>query len=204
MLEFERIYLKEGKKLIAGVDEAGRGPLAGPLVCACVIMPLDEKSIIVDVKDSKKLTPLQRERIYPQIVERALYHNVSIIDPRVIDKINIYNANMRAMKLSVMGLGIVPDIVLLDGKGRIKLPCEQQFIVGGDSASYSIAAASIVAKVVHDHIMMDFDKQFPQYHFAAHKGYGTPDHMACLREHGECEIHRQTFLRKFKAGLKIE
>ena len=177
--------------LMAGVDEAGRGPLAGPVVAAAVI--LDDSKRIRGLADSKVLTPLQRERLFDQIREKALCCAIGEASVAEIDEINILHATMLAMKRAVEGLRLKPAKVLVDGNRlpRIDVLCEA--IVGGDAKVRSISAASIVAKVTRDRILAQLHEEFPQYGFAAHKGYGTPEHLEALRRHGPCIHHRRHF-----------
>jgi ribonuclease HII len=177
--------------LMAGVDEAGRGPLAGPVVAAAVI--LDDTRRIRGLADSKVLTPLQRERLFDQIREKALCCAVGEASVAEIDTLNIFHATMLAMKRAVEGLRLKPAKVLVDGNRlpRIDVLCEA--IVGGDAKVRSISAASIVAKVTRDRMLQQLHEEYPQYGFAAHKGYSTPEHLAALRAHGPCAHHRRFF-----------
>jgi len=186
----ERKALKKGYKLIAGIDEAGRGPLAGPLVAACVI--LKKKRFSSAIKDSKELSPKKRTLAYQEITSGSDY-STSIIDEKIIDKINIYQATILAMEECVRKLGVLPDFVLVDGGMKLKMPCPHKCIKGGDSKSISIAAASIVAKVTRDNLMLEFDRLYPKYGFARHKGYGTKEHFRALAKHGPTPIHRRSF-----------
>jgi len=186
----ERKALKKGYKLIAGIDEAGRGPLAGPVVAACVI--LKKKRFSSLIKDSKQLSPKKRNLAYQEITSNSDY-STSIIDEKIIDKINIYQATILAMEETVKKLGLVPDFVLVDGVMKLKMPCPHKCIKGGDSKSISIAAASIIAKVTRDNLMLEFDRLYPKYGFARHKGYGTKAHFRALAKHGPTPIHRKTF-----------
>lgn len=193
-LEIENNCIEKGYKLIAGVDEAGRGPLAGPVVSACVIMPLDD--IIEGVDDSKKLSEKKRDLLFDKIIEKAIAYKISVVSEKVIDEINILNATKMSMKECIEGMEIKPDIVLVDAvKLEMEVPCVP--IIHGDALSYSIAAASILAKVSRDRIMQEYDKVYPQYLFAKHKGYGTKMHIEAIKEHGSCEIHRKTFITRF-------
>lgn len=193
MLEYERQLTEQGYKHIAGIDEVGRGPLAGPVVVASVIMPLDD--IIDGVNDSKKLSAKKRDLLYDKIMEKAVETHVAIIPHTVIDEINILNATKKGMLDCINGLSQV-DIVLIDAvKLQAKIPTVA--IIHGDALSYSIAAASIVAKVTRDRLMLDYDKQYPLYDFAKHKGYGTAEHIRLLKEYGPCEIHRRSFIKNF-------
>lgn len=177
--------------LIAGVDEAGRGPLAGPVVAAAVVLPL--RFVCPDLDDSKKKTPEQREVLFSRIVDKALAIGVGIVEPDEIDRINIYHASVRAMNHALAELGDVPDYVLVDGRPIQTLRCAHHAIVDGDAKSRSIAAASIVAKVTRDRIMAAMDDVYPGYAFARHKGYGTPHHLERLRALGPCPLHRRSF-----------
>ena len=195
MLEYERQFLEQGEKFIAGIDEAGRGPLAGPVVVAGVIMPLDDGDVIDGVNDSKKLSAKKRDALYDQILEKAVDVQIAVIDHLTIDRDNILNATKSGMLQCINGFKQV-DRVLVDAvKLDAKVPTLS--IVHGDALSYSIAAASIVAKVTRDRLMLEYDKQYPQYNFAKHKGYGTAEHIRLLKEHGPCEIHRRSFIGHF-------
>jgi len=182
---------KKGYRLIAGVDEAGRGPLAGPVVAAAVVLPAD--AILQGLDDSKKLSPARREELFPKIQTQAVVYGVAVVNPEVIDKINILQAALLAMQQAVEQLQPVPDLLLIDGNQKTASSIEQWAIVKGDSKSLSIAAASVLAKVTRDHIMQDYHQLYPQYEFARHKGYGTKLHRDLIAEHGPCPIHRSTF-----------
>jgi ribonuclease HII len=182
---------KKGYRLIAGVDEAGRGPLAGPVVAAAVVLPAD--AILQGLDDSKKLSPTRREELFPKIQTQAVVYGVAVVNPEVIDKINILQAALLAMQQAVEQLEPVPDLLLIDGNQKTASSIEQWAIVKGDSKSLSIAAASVLAKVTRDHIMQDYHQLYPQYEFARHKGYGTKLHRDLIAEHGPCPIHRSTF-----------
>ena len=184
--------------LIAGIDEVGRGPLAGPVVTACVCLPLED--LIEGVDDSKKLSEKKREALYPLILEKAVYAKTAWLWPKEIDRINILNATKRAMEECARDFS--GDVILVDAVEGIVLPCRHQSIVHGDAISYMIAAASIVAKVERDRYMTDLDKTYPGYGFAQHKGYGTPQHIAAIREKGLCPMHRRSFCEKFAGGGK--
>jgi ribonuclease HII len=190
-LEYEIKAVAKGYVNTAGVDEAGRGPLAGPVVAAAVIFPA--KINIVGLDDSKKLSPKKREELYPQIQAEAIAYGVAIVSREVIDEINILQASRLAMKKAVEQLQPVPDLLLIDGNQKIDSTLDQWAIVKGDSKSLSIAAASVLAKVTRDRIMEDYHKLYPQYEFHRHKGYGTKLHRALIEEHGPCPIHRSTF-----------
>lgn len=196
MLDYENKY--KGK-LIAGIDEAGRGPLAGPVVCACVIMPLDEDKLIDGINDSKKLTEKKREELYDKIIERAIAYSIVEVDERTIDRINILNATKQGMKRALDGLKVKPDIVLIDAV-KLDTDLPQDNIIKGDAKSYNIASASILAKVYRDRLMKELSEKYPQYNFAKHKGYGTKEHIENLKKYGKCELHRETFIKNFKIG----
>ncbi len=186
----ERKASKEGFKCIAGIDEAGRGPLAGPVVAAAVI--LKNTNFKAKIEDSKKLSALQREKAYQEIIYKAEI-GLGIVSHKIIDRINIYKATILAMEKAVTSLSIKPDILLIDGKISLNLPCPQKSIINGDNQSCSIAAASIVAKVTRDKIMEEYSREYPQYGFKEHKGYGTKKHFLNLEKFGPCPIHRFTF-----------
>lgn len=191
MLSYEKDF-KES--FIAGIDEAGRGPLAGPLVCACVIMP--KTDIIEGINDSKKLSPKKREELFEKIVQKAIDYSIIEIDEKTIDEINILNATKLGMKMALGNLHIKPELVLTDAV-RIETNISQQNIIHGDALSYNIAAASILAKVYRDKIMQKLSLLYPQYQFAQHKGYGTKLHIEKLKEFGPCPHHRKTFIKNF-------
>ena len=187
----ERLY-EQSFRSICGVDEAGRGPLAGPVVAAAVIMPVDCQ--IDGLDDSKKLSPLRRRKLFDEIARRDLICSVGVIDHECIDQINILQASLMAMRKAVMDLKSNPDFVLVDGNHTIpKLSLPQYAIVKGDSRCRAIAAASIVAKVTRDCIMDKYQALYPSFSFSQHKGYPTEKHIAELKEHGPCEIHRRSF-----------
>ena len=187
--KYEFMAQKEGYKIIAGVDEAGRGPLAGPVVAVAVILNRDTD--IEGLDDSKKLSPKKREELYPKI--KKMPHGVAVVGPEVIDEINILQATRLAMKQAVGSLLITPNIILIDGNQKIDSLIKQWAIVKGDAKSCSIAAASVLAKVSRDRIMERYHHQYPQYEFSKHKGYGTKKHRDLIAEHGPCPIHRKTF-----------
>lgn len=195
MLEFEHELYKKGIEHVAGVDEAGRGPLCGPVVAAAVILPKNEK--IPGVNDSKKLSEKKREELFEIIKEKAVAFSVGIVDEKVIDEINILEATRLAMKKAVEGLGVTPGHVLVDAERHVPISIPYTPIVKGDAKSESIAAASIIAKVTRDHMIEEIDKKYPEYGFAKNKGYGTREHIQAIKEHGLCEIHRKTFCKKF-------
>ena len=188
---FETMYYSRGYQRIAGIDEAGRGPLAGPVVAAAVILP--RQGISRELFDSKKLSPKKRNDLYGVILSEALGVGVGIVGQKTIDLLNILEATIEAMALAVKGLGIPPDFLLIDGLQGPRLPIPQKPIPKGDQLSNSISAASIIAKVTRDRMMGDYHQKYPQYNFAKHKGYGTKEHLRAIQEHGICELHRKTF-----------
>ena len=193
-LSYERKYLEKGLKFIAGVDEVGRGPLAGPVVCCAVIMPLD--NLIEGVTDSKKLTEKKREKLSEIIKEKALSYSIAEIWQNEIDEINILEAVKKCMTNAVEGLKIKPDITLVDGVDT-NLDINAEYIVKGDSQSYSIGCASIIAKVYRDNLMKEYAKEFPEYDFDSNKGYGSKKHIEKIKEIGPCRLHRKTFIKNF-------
>ena len=195
-LEENKLYENEKINTICGIDEAGRGPLAGPVVVGAVIMPQD--SMIEGVNDSKKISEKKREKIYEQIIEEAICYSVGIVDQRKIDEINILNATKLGLKIAVERLKTRPDVILVDALTNLNT-CGIPYIsvVKGDAKNYSIAAASIVAKVTRDRIMREFDEAYPVYGFAKHKGYGTVAHIQALKENGPCSLHRRSFIKNF-------
>ena len=190
---YEHEAAREGFACICGVDEAGRGPLAGPVCAAAVILPPDIQ--IEGLNDSKKLTDKKRRALYDVITEQAVSYGIAFADEQEIDEINILQATFLAMRRAFEKLTVAPDIALIDGNRAPGLSCRERTVVHGDALSASIAAASILAKVTRDRLMEEYDAQYPQYGFAVHKGYGTQRHYAALREFGACPIHRQSFLR---------
>jgi ribonuclease HII len=189
---YERKLIGQGFKLIAGVDEVGRGPLAGPIVAAAVILP--HKFSLPGLDDSKKLTAKERERLFIEIKKAALSIGVAAVSHKIIDKINIGQANLLVMKLAVEKLQVIPEYLLLDGgHNRVSLRIAQVGISGGDRKCASIAAASIIAKVTRDRMMMAYHEKYPRYGFARHKGYGTAEHLRRLEKYGPCAIHRRSF-----------
>ncbi len=193
-LTYEKQANSEGYQVVCGVDEAGRGPLAGPVYAAAVILP--PGAVIDGVNDSKKLSEKKREALFPIICERALSFCVASASETEIDEMNILNATFLAMKRAVEGLSISAEAALIDGNRLPALSIPARSIVKGDSLSMSIACASILAKVSRDHFMYELDQAYPQYQFAKHKGYGTKLHMEHIREYGPCPAHRKTFLKK--------
>ena len=188
----------QGYQMICGIDEAGRGPLAGPVAAAAVILP--EHCVIEGLNDSKKLTEKKREALYDVICREAIAYAVAMVDHRVIDEINILEATYVAMRQAVENLSVQADYALVDGNRSKGLPIPFSCVVGGDAISPSIAAASVLAKVTRDRYMLEMDERYPAYGFAKHKGYGSKAHYAALLEYGACPIHRQTFLKKFYAA----
>ncbi len=195
-LEYEKKYLDSGMKYIAGVDEVGRGPLAGPVVCAAVIMPLDDESIIEGVDDSKKLSAKKRETLAEIIKQRAIAYNVFQIENTEIDEINILNAVKKCMTNAVQGLKVTPDKTLVDGVDT-HLNLNAEYVIKGDSKSYTIGCASILAKVYRDNLMDEYAKVYPNYAFEKNKGYGTKAHTDAIKEYGLCPIHRVSFTKNF-------
>ena len=195
LIDYERVILATGYKCIAGVDEAGRGPLAGPVVATCVIA--DSNAYIEGVNDSKKLSDKRREALYDKIMQQSVAVGVGIVDAQEIDRINIRCATHKAMTLAIEQIKeYCPDIILIDGVDTLPLEYEQRAIISGDAMSYSIAAASIIAKVTRDRIMIKYAHEYPEYGFTKHKGYGTKLHSQVLLELGPTAIHRQTFIVK--------
>lgn len=181
--------------LVCGIDEAGRGPLAGPVCCAAVI--LDGANPIAGLNDSKKLSAKKREQLYGQITQKALYWQTVFVDEKTIDEINILQATMQGMRAAVLGLGVQPDIILIDGnRCPTDMPAESQWVIGGDAKSASIAAASILAKVTRDRYMCQLALQYPQYQLEKHKGYGTALHYEMIAKYGIAPFHRRSFLKK--------
>ena len=192
--EIDKSYFKEGYNYICGIDEAGRGPLAGPVVVAAVILPKD--SIIEGVNDSKKVSEKMREKLYELIIEEAISYSVGIVDQNEIDRINILNATKAGLTEAVRTLKVKPELILDDALTNIDTcGVPYQSIIKGDAKSYSIAAASIIAKVTRDRIMREWDKVYPQYGFEKHKGYGTAAHISAIKENGLCPLHRLSFVK---------
>lgn len=199
----ERVLWAEGYRCIAGVDEAGRGALAGPVVAAAVVLPYE--GVPPGIDDSKALTPAQRERLHAWILARARGVGVGVVEASRIDEINILQATQEAMRLAVEDLppGLGVDIAMIDGLPVLPFPLPQVAIVGGDALSASIAAASVVAKVTRDRLMQAYDAVYPEYGFAAHKGYSAPQHLAALRTRGPCPIHRRSFRPVAEASAAV-
>ena len=195
MWRFEREARESGFRIIAGIDEAGRGPLAGPVVSAAVILP--EQYRLFGLDDSKKLSERQRENCYERITQDAVAWGVGLCDHEEIDRINILNATIKSMETAISELEARPDCLLIDAVRLKNVDIEQMPIVKGDALSLSIAAASVLAKVTRDRLMLAYDSQYPGYGFAKHKGYGTKEHIAKIKELGLCPIHRASFCVSF-------
>lgn len=195
MLEIEKSFYEKGYKYICGVDEAGRGPLCGPVLAAAVILP--EGKCIEGINDSKKLSEKKREKLYDEIMENAIAVGVGLSDVDVIEDVNILNATKLAMKQAIDNLNVKPDYVLIDGNQMINIDIQGETVVSGDAKSESIAAASIIAKVTRDRLLIEYDKKYPEYGFSKHKGYGTKVHIEAIKEYGLTPIHRESFCKKF-------
>ena len=195
MWEIEEGFYAQGIQVICGVDEAGRGPLAGPVCAAAVILP--EHLELPGLTDSKKLTDKKRRELHPIIKEQAIAYGIGFASEQEIDQINILQATFLAMGRALEQLGVKPDLALIDGNREKDFGIPVKTVVKGDSLSANIAAASILAKVTRDDLMLEMAQKYPEYGFEIHKGYGTKAHYAALREHGPCPIHRMTFLKKF-------
>ncbi len=193
-LHYEKLLNEQGFSLICGIDEAGRGPLAGPVCAAAVILP--NGLIIPGVNDSKKLTEKKREQLFDAIIDNAVAYSIAFATVEEIEEMNILNATMLAMKRACEGLDPKPDFAIIDGNKTPKLDCPAYSIVKGDSLSQSIAAASILAKVSRDRLITKAAEQYPQYFFEKHKGYGTALHTEMIQKYGPCPIHRKSFLKK--------
>lgn len=198
--EFEKEAMNEGFNVVCGIDEAGRGPLCGPVCAAAVILPVDCE--IEGINDSKKLTEKKREALFDVITSKAIAYSVSMVDAKTVDEINILQATFLAMRNAADSLSVKPDIALIDGNAKPGLEIEERTIVKGDAKSVSIAAASILAKVSRDRYMLEADKKYPQYQFAKHKGYGTKLHYEMIEQYGICDEHRRTFLKKILGEKK--
>ncbi len=196
----ENALSEQGFSAVCGVDEAGRGPLAGPVYAAAVILKPDSK--FEDLDDSKKLTEKKREILFEQIIKEALAYKIVAVDHKTIDELNILNATMLAMKTAVEGLKVPADYALIDGNKTPQLSISSQYVIGGDAKVKSIAAASILAKVSRDRYMLELAEKYPQYQFEKHKGYGTKLHYQMLDEHGISDIHRMSFLKKYIEARK--
>jgi ribonuclease HII len=199
---FEKIAYQEGYQLVAGIDEAGRGPLAGPVVAAAVILP--PGYLNSEINDSKKLSAGKREELYETISKEAVAIGMMVVDADTIDRVNILQATLQAMRDAVLELPSSPDFLLIDGNQRIPILTPQKPIVKGDSLSISIAAASIIAKVSRDRIMEMYHRQFPQYNFQQNKGYGTKEHLDAIKQFGICKIHRKSFHVKYLNQTRLE
>ena len=198
LLELKKIETKffNNNKYVAGIDEAGRGPLAGPVVVASVILP--EDSMIEGINDSKKISEKKREKIYNNIISEAISYGIGIVYQDEIDEINILQATKKGVKLALEQMELKPNFIIVDALNNIDtLQIPYKSIIKGDAKCYSIAAASIIAKVTRDRIMREWDKVYPEYEFAAHKGYGTAKHIEALKKYGACIIHRKSFIKKF-------
>ena len=191
-IEYENRLLASGYKLIAGVDEVGRGPLAGPVCCACAIMPLDD--IIEGVDDSKKISEKKRELLFEKIREKAICYCIEFVDEKTIDEINILEATKKCMAKAINNMKIMPDIVLVDAVKGLDTTVPTLPIIHGDALSYNIAAASILAKVTRDRLMVELSEKYPEYGLEKHKGYGTKVHIEALKQYGASPIHRKSFL----------
>ena len=194
-LKYEKEELEKGNFIIAGVDEVGRGPLAGPVCVCAVIMPLDD--IIEGIDDSKKISEKKRNQLAEIIKEKAISYSIEMVDEKTIDEINILEATKLCMKKAIEGLTIKPDVAMVDAIGKLDVDVPIKGIIKGDLQSYSIGAASILAKVTRDNYMIEIAKEFPEYGFEKHKGYGTAAHIAAIRENGLCPIHRRSFTKNF-------
>ncbi|MDE7084791.1 MAG: ribonuclease HII [Clostridia bacterium] len=195
-LFYEKELFAQGCKYICGVDEVGRGPLAGPVVCAAVIMPLND--VIEGVDDSKKLTAKKREFLSGLILEKAIACHICRVEPKIIDEINILQATRLCMKNAVEGLKITPDFVLTDGNMTLDISVPQRSVIKGDALSYSIGAASVVAKVYRDKIMRDLSETYPQYGFESNVGYGSAKHIEAIKNFGLTPVHRRSFTKKWQ------
>lgn len=192
MLEIENALWKKGYQAVAGIDEAGRGPLAGPVCAAAVILP--QHTIIEGINDSKKLSAKKRESLFTEIQKTAVAYAVEFVYPDVIDAINIRQATHLAMERAVAALSVAPDFLIIDGNDRIPFSVPGEYIIKGDAKSQTIAAASILAKVTRDRYMIELDAQYPVYQFAKHKGYGTKAHMEAIQTYGVSPVHRKSFM----------
>lgn len=188
--QFDLEVLGRGFRSLAGVDEAGRGPLAGPVVAAAVLVR--DFSFSAPIDDSKKMTPRAREAAFDEIMAKCAV-SFAVVDHEEIDRLNIFQATMQAMKRALAGLSETPEMALVDGPHAPTMGCRAEAVVDGDAKSFSIACASVIAKVTRDRLMEEYDGKFPAYGFKKHKGYGTAGHVAAIREHGPCEIHRRSF-----------
>ena len=195
MLQYEKELYSKGYEYICGIDEAGRGPLCGPVVAAAVILKKGDK--IEGVNDSKKLSEKKREELFEIIKQRAVAYSVGIVDEKIIDEINILEATRLAMKKAVEGLKQKPDYALVDAEKKVPIEVPYMPIVKGDALSESIAAASIIAKVTRDRMIVELHEKYPEYNFAKNKGYGTKEHTEAIKKYGLCDAHRRSFCKKF-------
>ncbi|MBP1718525.1 MAG: ribonuclease [Deltaproteobacteria bacterium] len=196
---FEKEIRAEGFKIVAGLDEAGRGPLAGPVVAAAVVLP--SRIRLPGVYDSKRLSAKQREESFSLLQKRASAIGVGIVEAGEIDQLNIHRASLKAMEKAVAALPCFPDFLLIDGLFTLNLPLPQKAIIKGDQKCLSVAAASIVAKVTRDRMMIAYHQEYPEYNFARHKGYGTKEHLQAIEKYGRCPLHRRTFRRNDQPAL---
>lgn len=199
LFTYDKQFLDNNIKTIAGIDEAGRGPLAGPVCVACVVMPLDDEKILPDVNDSKKLSEKKRGMLFEKIKNLAIAYSIEFVNEDVIDDINILNATKLGMKNSLNNLGIKPDLVLIDAV-KLETDFNTNSIIHGDALSYNIACASILAKVSRDRYITEISDLYPEYNFKKHKGYGTKEHIEALKKYGACKIHRESYLKNFKVS----
>lgn len=191
MLAFERMAYESGYMRVAGIDEAGRGPLAGPVVAAAVVLP--NGLLIPGVKDSKEVPEQERERLYEIIIKKALACGIGVVDEKTIDEVNIYQATIMAMEKALAAVSPVPEYLLVDAMSLSRIPIPQKAVIKGDRLSHSIAAASILAKTARDRMMRELHQRFPEYNFHRHKGYATREHVELLKKYGPCPAHRRSF-----------
>ena len=196
MFDYESECLNLGYKLIAGMDEAGRGPLAGPVCVAIAIMPLEKDKIIEGINDSKKLSEKKREALFEKIINTAISYHIEFVDEKTIDNINILNATKLGMHKCINSIDVRPDMVLIDAV-KLDTDIPTKSIIKGDALSYDIACASILAKVSRDIYILSLDEKYPMYNFKKHKGYGTKEHIENLKKYGPCPVHRKTFIGHF-------
>ena len=196
MFDYESECLNLGYKLIAGMDEAGRGPLAGPVCVAIAIMPLEKDKIIEGINDSKKLSEKKREALFEKIINTAISYHIEFVDEKTIDNINILNATKLGMHKCINSIDVRPDMVLIDAV-KLDTDIPTKSIIKGDALSYNIACASILAKVSRDRYILSLDEKYPMYNFKKHKGYGTKEHIENLKKYGACPVHRKTFIGHF-------
>ena len=196
MFDYESECLNLGYKLIAGMDEAGRGPLAGPVCVAIAIMPLEKDKVIEGINDSKKLSEKKREALFEKIINTAISYHIEFVDEKTIDNINILNATKLGMHKCINSIDVRPDMVLIDAV-KLDTDIPTKSIIKGDALSYNIACASILAKVSRDRYILSLDEKYPMYNFKKHKGYGTKEHIENLKKYGPCPVHRKTFIGHF-------